>query len=47
MLDLFDDLQYSEATVSGRISDFVLFIETYPNNKNRKNAEDKIYKLSP
>ena len=45
-IDLFDDLQYSEATVSGRISDYVLFIETYPNNKNRKNAEDQIYKLS-
>lgn len=45
-VDLFDDLQYSEATVSGSIADFVLFIETYPNNKNRKNAEDQIYKLS-
>jgi len=45
-VDLFDDLQYSEATVPARISDYVLFIERYPNNKNRKNAEDQIYKLS-
>lgn len=45
-IDLFDDLQYSEATVLSRISDYILFIKTYPNNKNRKNAEDQIYKLS-
>ena len=45
-VDLFDDLQFSEATFLGRISDFILFLATYPNNKNRKNAENQIYKLS-
>ena len=44
--DLFDDLQYSEATISGKIIDYSLFVENFSSNKNILKAEDQIYILS-
>ena len=44
--DLFDDLQYSESTVSETILDYTLFVENFPFNKNVSKAEDQIYVIS-
>jgi len=44
--DLFDDLQYSEAIISGKIIDYTLFVEKFPFNKNVSKAEDQIYVIS-
>ena len=41
-----DDIQYIEASKSNQVSDYVLFIAKYPNNRNVLRAENQIYYYS-
>ena len=44
--NLMEDLQYFESTISANLSDYVLFIKNYPNNRNVSRAENEIYNKS-
>ena len=41
-----EDIQYFEATKLNQLSDYVLFINKYPNNRNVLRAENQIYSYS-